>query len=55
GVTATSIWVNYQNGQREFGGLTLQDGMKKNLPLSKNIITPTTKFEEHHSRSEFYA
>lgn len=47
GVTATSIWTNYQNGQREFGGLTLPDNMKKNQPLPKNIITPTTKFEEH--------
>lgn len=47
GVTATSIWVNYQNGQKDFGGLTLPDDMKKNQPLPKNIITPTTKFEEH--------
>lgn len=47
GSTATSIWVNYEQGQRTFGGLTLPDNMKKNSPLSKNIITPTTKFEAH--------
>src|SRR3989344_4975946 len=47
GTTSTSIWVNYQKGQREFGGLTLPDGLKKNTILERPIITPTTKFEEH--------
>jgi fusion protein PurCD len=47
GVTATSIWTNYQAGKRDFGGITLPDGMKKNTKLPKNIITPSTKFEEH--------
>ena len=47
GVTATSIWTNYQEGKRDFGGITLPDGMKKNTKLPKNIITPSTKFEEH--------
>jgi len=47
GTTSTSIWVNYQKGQREFGGLTLPDGLKKNTILEKPILTPTTKFEEH--------
>ncbi len=46
GVTDTSIWTNYQKGKRDFGGITLPDGMKKNMPLPKAIITPTTK-DEH--------
>ena len=47
GVTATSIWTNYEKGKRDFGGITLPDGLKKNTKLPKNIITPSTKFEEH--------
>src|SRR6185503_20121360 len=47
GTTSTSIWVNYEKGQREFGGLKLPDGLKKNSMLEKPILTPTTKFEEH--------
>jgi phosphoribosylaminoimidazole-succinocarboxamide synthase len=43
GVTDTSIWTNYQKGKRDFGGLTLPDGMKKNMPLPRPVITPTTK------------
>jgi phosphoribosylaminoimidazole-succinocarboxamide synthase len=43
GVTDTSIWTNYQNGKRDFGGITLPDGLKKNMPLPRAIITPTTK------------
>lgn len=43
GVTDTSIWTNYQKGKRDFGGIILPDGMKKNMPLPKAIITPTTK------------
>jgi phosphoribosylaminoimidazole-succinocarboxamide synthase len=43
GVTNTSIWTNYQKGKRDFGGITLKDGMRKNEPLPKAIITPTTK------------
>ncbi len=47
GSTSTSIWVNYEKGERRFGGITLLDNMKKNVLLPKNIITPSTKFEEH--------
>ena len=43
GVTDTSIWTGYQKGTRDFGGITLPDGMKKNDKLPKAIITPTTK------------
>jgi len=43
GVTSTSIWRNYQDGRREFGGVTLPEGMRKNQPLPRALITPTTK------------
>ncbi|HEY1584593.1 MAG TPA: phosphoribosylaminoimidazolesuccinocarboxamide synthase [Polyangia bacterium] len=46
GVTKTSIWRNYEAGQRSFGGATLPDGMKKNEPLPQALITPTTKAEK---------
>ena len=43
GVTSTSIWRNYEKGQRSFGGRTLPDGMKKNTKLPEPLLTPTTK------------
>jgi phosphoribosylaminoimidazole-succinocarboxamide synthase len=43
GVTSTSIWRNYEKGQRLFGGYTLPDGMKKNTRLPEPLLTPTTK------------
>ena len=45
GVTDTSIWVMYQQGQRELYGLQFPDGMRKNQPLPAPIITPTTHAE----------
>ena len=50
GVTDTSIWTRYSNGVREFGGVTLPDGMKKNQKLPEPIFDPTTK-EETHDRT----
>lgn len=50
GVTDTSIWTRYQNGQREFGGMKLPDGMKKNTKLPEPLFDPTTK-EEGHDRA----
>jgi phosphoribosylaminoimidazole-succinocarboxamide synthase len=50
GVTDTSIWTRYSAGQRDFGGVTLPDGMKKNTKLSEPIFDPTTK-EEGHDRA----
>ena len=47
GSTSTSIWKNYQDGVRKYCGHDLPDGMKKNEKLEKNILTPTTKEEEH--------
>jgi phosphoribosylaminoimidazole-succinocarboxamide synthase len=46
GVTSTSIWTGYQAGRREFGGCTLPDGMRKNEPLPRKLLTPTTKAAE---------
>lgn len=45
GVTDTSIWVMYQQGQREMYGLQFPDGMQKNQALVSPIITPTTHAE----------
>lgn len=47
GSTSTSIWKNYQNGVRNYCGHTLPEGMKKNQKLWENLLTPTTKEEEH--------
>jgi phosphoribosylaminoimidazole-succinocarboxamide synthase len=47
GSTDTSIWTQYQKGVRNYCGHALPEGMKKNEPLPKNIITPTTKEKEH--------
>ena len=47
GSTSTSIWKNYQNGVRNYCGHALPEGMTKNQQLSQNILTPTTKEEEH--------
>jgi phosphoribosylaminoimidazole-succinocarboxamide synthase len=50
GSTATSIWARYQNGERQFGDLTLADGLKKNTKLPHPIFDPTTK-EGTHDRT----
>lgn len=47
GVTNTSLWHNYSQGQRDFGEFTLPEGLHKNQKLPKPVLTPTTKFEEH--------
>jgi phosphoribosylaminoimidazole-succinocarboxamide synthase len=47
GVTGTSLWTLYHNGERNFGDFVLPDGMKKNQKLDKPLITPTTKSDEH--------
>ncbi len=47
GVTNTSLWHNYSQGQRNFGDFTLPDGLQKNHKLPEPVFTPTTKFEEH--------
>lgn len=47
GVTSTSLWTLYNNGQRDFGDFVLPDGMKKNQKLDEPVLTPTTKSEDH--------
>jgi len=50
GVTGTSMWYNYDNGERNFCGNFLPDGLKKNQKLPKPILTPTTKSDEHDEK-----
>lgn len=47
GVTNTSLWHNYSQGQRDFGDFTLPEGLHKNQQLPEPVLTPTTKFEIH--------
>jgi phosphoribosylaminoimidazole-succinocarboxamide synthase len=60
GVTSTSIWRAYERGDRVFSGHRLPEGMKKNEPLPRPLLTPSTKAEkgEHDvsvSRDELIA
>jgi phosphoribosylaminoimidazole-succinocarboxamide synthase len=43
GSTSTSIWRAYETGARTYCGHALPDGMRKNQPLARAILTPTTK------------
>jgi phosphoribosylaminoimidazole-succinocarboxamide synthase len=47
GVTDTAIWTRYLQGKRDFGGVMLPDGMRKNQRLPQPIFDPTTKEAEH--------
>ena len=49
GSTNTSLWTVYNNGDREYCGNQLSEGLIKNQKLDENMLTPTTK-EEHHDR-----
>jgi phosphoribosylaminoimidazole-succinocarboxamide synthase len=42
GVTKTSIWYSYEQGERKIYGLQFPDGLRKNQKLPKPVITPTT-------------
>lgn len=46
GVTKTSLWHFYAQGEREPYGIALPDGLRKNDPLPQPILTPTTKAEK---------
>jgi phosphoribosylaminoimidazole-succinocarboxamide synthase len=46
GVTSTSVWTHYQKGVRSFCGHALPDGLRKNQPLPRPILTPSTKAEK---------
>ncbi|HET9623745.1 MAG TPA: phosphoribosylaminoimidazolesuccinocarboxamide synthase [Kofleriaceae bacterium] len=43
GVTSTSIWKAYEAGARTFCGHVIPEGMRKNEPLPRPILTPSTK------------
>ena len=49
GSTSTALWTVYNNGDREYCGNALPEGLMKNQKLNANMLTPTTK-EEHHDR-----
>ena len=46
GVTTTSLWYLYEQGDRQPYGISLPDGLQKNDKLPHPIITPTTKAEK---------
>jgi phosphoribosylaminoimidazole-succinocarboxamide synthase len=50
GITDTAIWTRYAKGQRDFGGVVLPDGMRKNQKLPQPLFDPTTK-EAGHDRT----
>lgn len=43
GVTSTSLWRRYEQGERTIYGYALPDGLRKNERLPRAIVTPTTK------------
>lgn len=47
GSTQTSIWTQYQQGERRFFDTVLPNGLAKNTRLAKPILTPTTKALDH--------
>jgi phosphoribosylaminoimidazole-succinocarboxamide synthase len=47
GSTSTSLWTVYKNGDREYCGNPLPEGLLKNEKLKQNMLTPTTKEEDH--------
>ena len=49
GSTSTALWTVYNNGDREYCGNALPEGLMKNQKLNANMLTPTTK-EEYHDR-----
>jgi phosphoribosylaminoimidazole-succinocarboxamide synthase len=46
GSSKTAVWVNYDNGVRNYCGNVLPDGMVKNQKFDDIISTPTTKGED---------
>ncbi len=52
GVTKTSLWTLYAQGERQPYGIALPEGLHKNDALPEPIITPTTKAEagDHDER-----
>jgi len=51
GYIAGSMWRDYEKGARNFCGVQLPEGLKRNQKLDKPIITPTTKSMEGHDEN----
>lgn len=49
GSSNTSLWHQYKNGERNYCGIKLPEGLTKNRQLESPILTPTTK-EENKDR-----
>jgi phosphoribosylaminoimidazole-succinocarboxamide synthase len=47
GTTSTSLWTQYQNGIREYCGISFPNGLTKNQKLEQAVLTPTTKEAVH--------
>lgn len=47
GTTGTSLWTQYDKGVREYCGVSLPEGLRKNQKLAHAVLTPTTKEKEH--------
>ena len=47
GTTETSLWTVYNNGDREYCGNSLPEGLQKNDRLDAPMLTPTTKDKVH--------
>src|SRR4030042_5308376 len=43
GVTGTSLWKKYSDGERVIYGIKFPEGLVKNQKLKKAVITPTTR------------
>jgi len=43
GTTSTSLWTQYNKGVRNYCGLSLPEGLRKNQKLEQPLLTPTTK------------
>ena len=59
GVTSTSLWTLYEQGNREPYGIRLPEGLQKNDRLPAPVITPTTKaangqHDERLTRDEIF-
>lgn len=50
GVTDTSLWKKYSNGERVIYGIKFPKGLVKNQKLPKPIVTPTTKAATGHDQ-----
>jgi phosphoribosylaminoimidazole-succinocarboxamide synthase len=46
GSTSTSIWTAYANGEREYCGHRLPEGLRRHERLPEPLLTPTTKAEQ---------